>query len=55
MSIWFNDKDHPENRNKRRFLKEIFKVAETEERFKAGEIGMSSTSTGWTKSRLLID
>ncbi|KAH6681593.1 hypothetical protein B0J14DRAFT_218265 [Halenospora varia] len=43
MSIWFNDKDHPENRNKRRFLKEIFKVAETEERFKAGEIDASFT------------
>ncbi len=39
MSNWFADKDHPENEAKRPFLKEIFKVARLEERYKAGEIG----------------
>jgi hypothetical protein len=39
MSNWFNDKDHPENANKRPFLKEIFKIAKAEERYKNGEIG----------------
>jgi hypothetical protein len=38
MSNWFNDKDHPENAQKRPFLKEIFKLAKAEERFKNGEI-----------------
>ena len=40
MSNWFNDKDHIENAQKRPFLKEIFKVAKTEERYRNGEIGM---------------
>jgi hypothetical protein len=39
MSIWFNDKDHPENATKRPFLREIFKIAKAEERYKNGEIG----------------
>jgi hypothetical protein len=43
MSTWFNDPDHPENAAKKAFLKEIFKVAKTEERYKNGEIGESST------------
>ncbi|TVY33082.1 Uncharacterized protein LOCC1_G008671 [Lachnellula occidentalis] len=34
MSNWFNDKEHPENAAKRPFLKEIFKVAKFEERYK---------------------
>jgi len=38
MSNWFNEKDHPENAAKRPFLKEIFKVAKHEERFKNGEL-----------------
>lgn len=42
MSNWFNDKDHPDNATKRPFLKEIFKVAKAEERYKNGEIGKSS-------------
>ena len=42
MSNWFNDKDHPDNATKRPFLKEIFKVARAEERYKNGEIGKSS-------------
>jgi hypothetical protein len=43
MSNWFNDKDHPENASKRPFLKEIFKVAKTEERYKRGEVGRSTS------------
>ncbi|KAM3074784.1 hypothetical protein ACMFMG_008200 [Clarireedia jacksonii] len=38
MSNWFNEKEHPENAAKRPFLKEIFKVARHEERFKNGEL-----------------
>lgn len=38
MSIWFNDTDHPENLLKKPFLKEIFKVAKAQERYKNGEI-----------------
>ncbi|TVY32091.1 Uncharacterized protein LSUB1_G008706 [Lachnellula subtilissima] len=33
-SNWFNDKEHPENAAKRPFLKEIFKVAKFEERYR---------------------
>ncbi|TVY88179.1 Uncharacterized protein LAWI1_G007561 [Lachnellula willkommii] len=33
-SNWFNDKEHPGNAAKRPFLKEIFKVAKFEERYK---------------------
>jgi hypothetical protein len=40
LSNWFNDKDNLDNANKRPFLKEIFKVARTQERYKNGEIGM---------------
>jgi len=39
MSIFFNDTDHPQNRNKKAYLKEIFKVAKMEERYLNGEIG----------------
>ena len=39
MSPWFSDKDHPSNEKKRPFLKEIFKIAKAEERYKNGEIG----------------
>ncbi|KAL3423535.1 hypothetical protein PVAG01_05282 [Phlyctema vagabunda] len=42
MNAWFNDKDHPANAKKRPYLKEIFKVAKQQERYKNGEIGMSS-------------
>ncbi|CZT50452.1 uncharacterized protein RSE6_11436 [Rhynchosporium secalis] len=36
MSTWFADKEHPENEQKRAFLKEIFKVAKQQERYKDG-------------------
>lgn len=45
MSPWFADKEHPENELKRPFLKEIFKVARVQERYKNGEIGQSSHFT----------
>lgn len=40
MGNWFNDAAHPANASKKVFLKEIFKVAKAEERYKNGEIGM---------------
>lgn len=39
MSTWFNENDHPENKKKKAFLKEIFKVAKLEERYLKDEIG----------------
>jgi hypothetical protein len=44
MSTWFNDPEHPENLSKKPYLKEIFKVAKAEERYKNGEIGNSNTT-----------
>ncbi|KAI6246607.1 hypothetical protein HI914_05566 [Erysiphe necator] len=38
MSNWFNDKEHPENLLKKKYLKEIFRVAKIQERYKRGEI-----------------
>ncbi|KAE8449087.1 hypothetical protein EG329_008470 [Mollisiaceae sp. DMI_Dod_QoI] len=38
MSNWFSDKEHPDNALKKPFLREIFKIARAEERFKNGEI-----------------
>ncbi|RKF57683.1 putative ydr124wp-like protein [Golovinomyces cichoracearum] len=38
MSNWFNDKEHPENLQKRKYLKEIFRIAKIQERYKRGEI-----------------
>lgn len=38
MSTWFADKDRPENLAKKPFLKEIFKVAKKQERYKNGEL-----------------
>jgi hypothetical protein len=39
LSPWFSDKAAPSNASKRPILKEIFKVARKEERFKDGQIG----------------
>jgi len=44
VSNWFNDKDHPENAQKKPYLKEIFKIAKAQERYKNGEIGKWSSS-----------
>ena len=42
MGNWFNDKEHPEYGRTRPFVKEIFKIAKAEERYKNGEIGLLS-------------
>lgn len=39
MKIWLNDSEHPANASKKVLLKELFKVAKAEERYKSGEIG----------------
>lgn len=39
LSTFFTDKENPNNENKRPYLRDIFKVAKQEERFKRGEIG----------------
>jgi hypothetical protein len=39
VTNWFSDKEHPENAAKKILLKEIFKVAKAEERYKNGELG----------------
>ena len=39
MNNWFNDKEHPENMEKKKYLKEIFKIAKQHERYNAGQIG----------------
>jgi hypothetical protein len=41
MANWFNDRERPDNASKKPFLKEIFKIAQREERYKCGEIGQS--------------
>lgn len=41
LSSWFGEVDCPNNAKKRPYLKEIFRVAKYEERFKNGEIGSS--------------
>ncbi|KAI0010301.1 hypothetical protein F4779DRAFT_315729 [Xylariaceae sp. FL0662B] len=42
LSSFFTDKDNPSNMQKRPFLKEIFKVARQEERFRDGQIDGST-------------
>lgn len=41
LSSWFGDVEAPNNAKKRPYLKEIFRVAKYEERYKNGEIGSS--------------
>ncbi len=48
LAAWFGDKKKPENAMKRPILKEIFKVAKMEERYKRHEIGMSPL---WSRVR----
>ena len=45
MSIWFNDKEHTDNAAKRPFLKEIFRVAKAEEKYRSNCIGQSTLCT----------
>lgn len=42
LYAFFHDKESPNNAKKEEFLKEIFRVAKQQERFKNGEIGKSS-------------
>lgn len=42
LSSFFTDKDNPSNLQKKPYLKEIFKVAHLEERYKDGQIGKQS-------------
>lgn len=39
LSSFFTDKDNPSNVAKKPYLKEIFRVAKMEERYKDGQIG----------------
>lgn len=39
LSSWFNDKDTPANAEKKSFLKEVFKVAKQEARYRDNELG----------------
>lgn len=45
LSGFFADMDQPNNLKKKPFLKEIFRVARYQERFKNGEIGSSAHRT----------
>ncbi|KAH6708871.1 hypothetical protein BKA61DRAFT_490671, partial [Leptodontidium sp. MPI-SDFR-AT-0119] len=40
LSLWFKDPENPENMFRAPLIRELFKVAKHEERFKNGEIGM---------------
>jgi hypothetical protein len=42
LSTFFSDKENNNNAKKKPFLKEIFKVAKAEERYKNGEIGIDT-------------
>lgn len=39
LSSWFKDPENPENIFRRPLIRELFKVAKYEERYKNGEIG----------------
>lgn len=39
LSTWFADKENPANATKQPLLKELFKLARAEERYKDNEIG----------------
>lgn len=43
MSTWFADAEHPENKQKKVYLKEIFKVAKLEQRYLNGEVDHTTT------------
>ena len=45
LSTWFADKENPANAAKQPLLKELFKLARAEERYKNGEIGESVNPT----------
>lgn len=43
LGSFFGDVENPNNAKKKPYLREIFKVARYEERYKNGEIGMPTT------------
>lgn len=45
LYTFFHDKDNASNAKKEPYLKEIFKVAKQQERFKNGEIGRTVSET----------
>ncbi|KAI0180136.1 hypothetical protein GGR52DRAFT_228936 [Hypoxylon sp. FL1284] len=51
LSSFFTDKDNPGNFSKKPYLKEIFKVAKMEERYKDGQIDESTTVYVMTKDK----
>lgn len=53
LSNWLADKDHPENAAKKPIMVEIFKVALTEETYKAGSIGRCSYTPQSTTMHIL--
>ena len=56
MQAWFSDRDHPENQKKLPFLREIFKVARSYERFLNGELGrLSALDCRLPSSNYLLD
>lgn len=55
MGTWFGDNDHPENRKKKAFLKEIFKVAKLEERYLKDEIDGTTNIPVAFGDRNLVD
>jgi len=54
MSNWFNDKEHPENAQKKPYLKEIFKIARGEERYKDGQIGKTPSPWADLEANLIL-
>lgn len=54
LSGFFADTENPNNAKKKPYLKEIFRVAKYEERYKNGEIGPSTTLLPHCKSISLI-
>ncbi|KAL5351962.1 hypothetical protein ACLOAV_003825 [Pseudogymnoascus australis] len=43
MAAWFTDREKPKNAQKKRFLKQLFRVLYKEERYRRGELDASST------------
>lgn len=49
LSSFFTDKENPSNMAKRPYLKEIFRVAKIEERYKDGQIGKQSEAVSLSR------
>ncbi|KAL2014894.1 hypothetical protein VTK56DRAFT_7153 [Thermocarpiscus australiensis] len=48
LSSWFADNQNPNNAKKRPIVKELFRVAKIEEKYKNNEIGWPLRSIAWT-------